>query len=268
MTRSQIGWSRRAATLAAAAVLMLTAGCGSAKHTTQTSGSNSSGGVSGTIQVFAAASLTGTFTALGKQFEAAHSGVKVQFQFAASSALATQITQGAKADVFASASPSNMDAVVKANGASGPQNFAKNEMEIAVQPGNPKKIATVADLTKPGIKVALCQAQVPCGKTALKVFANAKVTVKPVTEQPDVKSTLTQVESGSVDAGVVYVTDVKAAASKVAGVVIPETVNANTEYPIAVCTASKNKTAAQAWVDFVLSASGQTVLSGAGFESP
>ena len=222
------------------------------------SGSNSSSaGISGTIQVFAAASLTGTFTELGKQFEAAHTGVKVQFQFAASSALATQITQGAKADVFASASPTNMQSVVDAKDASGPKDFAKNIMEIAVPPDNPKKIDSLDDLAKPGVKVALCQAQVPCGKTALKVFTNAKITVKPVTEQPDVKSTLTQVENDSVDAGVVYVTDVKAAGSKVTGVQIPAGVNANTEYPIAVCSHSANKTAAEAYtIDAVRALSG------------
>lgn len=255
-------WGRGAAVVLAVVAVALTSACGSSKKSTST------GQVSGTIQVFAAASLTETFTALGKQFESAHAGTKVQFQFAASSALSTQITQGAKADVFASASPKNMQTVVDAKDASNPKNFAKNQMEVAVPPDNPKKIDSLDDLSKPGVKVALCQVQVPCGKTARQVFTNAKITVKPVTEQPDVKSTLTQVENDSVDAGVVYVTDVKAAGSKVVGVQIPSGVNASTAYPIAVCSASKNTATAQAWVDFVLSSTGQSTLSSAGFQSP
>lgn len=250
---------------AAVAVLTLVsvAGCGSSKK--KTSDSNK---ITGTIQVFAAASLTETFTALGKQFEAAHPGTKVSFQFAASSALSTQITEGAKADVFASASPSNMAAVVAAGDATDPKTFAKNQMEIAVPPGNPKQITSVADLAKSGVKVALCQAQVPCGKTALQVFSNAKITVKPITEQPDVKSTLTQIENGAVDAGVVYVTDVKAAGSKVVGVDIPAAVNASTDYPIAVIKDSSHRASAKAWEDFVLSSTGATALAAAGFLSP
>jgi molybdate transport system substrate-binding protein len=241
------------------------AACSSSKNS---SGGSSSNGISGTIQVFAAASLTEVFTDLGKQFEKDHPGTKVVFQFGASSALATNINQGDKADVFGSASPSNMQSVVDAGNASNPQTFAKNEMEIAVPPSNPGNVNSLDDLAKSGVKVALCQPQVPCGKTAQQVFSNAKITVKPVTEQPDVKSTLLQVENGAVDAGVVYVTDVKSAGSKVKGVVIPANVNASTAYPIAVVKASTNKPTAQAWVDFVLSGTGQSALKAAGFLSP
>jgi molybdate transport system substrate-binding protein len=238
-------------------------------------GGSSSGGspassksVSGTINVFAAASLTEAFTTLGKQFEAAHSGVKVVFNFAASSALATQITQGAPADVFASASTKNMDQVVSAGDASSPTSFVKNVMEIATPPSNPAHVASVNDLAKSGVKVALCQSQVPCGTTAAKVFANAKITVKPVTEEVDVKSVLAKVELDEVDAGVVYVTDVRAAGTKVKGITIPATVNASTTYPIAALTKSKNPTTAQAFVAYVLSSDGATVLTADGFEKP
>jgi molybdate transport system substrate-binding protein len=222
----------------------------------------------GTITVFAAASLMGTFTQLGTQFEAAHAGDKVKFSFGASSTLATQITNGAPADVFASAAPKNMDTVVKAGDASNPQTFAKNTAEVAVPPSNPAKVTSVNDLAKSSVKTALCQPQVPCGVVAAEVFKNAGITVKPVTLQPDVKSVLTQVELGNVDAGMVYVTDVMAAGSKVKGVTIPASDNASTSYPIATITSSKEMSIAQAFVAYVLSPAGQTVLSAAGFEKP
>ena len=262
--------SRFRSVVAAVIVGVLSTGmlpaCSSSKNSS--GGGSSSSGISGTVQVFAAASLTEVFTDLGKQFETDHSGSKVVFQFAASSALATNINEGDKADVFASAAPSNMQAVVHAGNATDPKTFAKNEMEIAVPPDNPGNVSSLNDLAKPSVKVAVCQPQVPCGKTALQVFENAKITVKPVTEQPDVKSTLAQVENDAVGAGVVYVTDVTSAGSKVKGVEIPANVNASTDYPIAVIKASTNKPTAQAWVDFVLSGTGQSALKAAGFLSP
>ena len=190
--------------------------------------------------MFAAASLTGSFTTLGQQFEAAHPGTKVTFSFGPSSGLATQITNGAPADVFASASPKNMGQVITAKAASTSTNFAKNQMEIAVPPANPAKITQLSDLAKPKVKVVLCAAAVPCGATARAVFTNAKITVKPVSNEVDVKSTLAKVQLGEADAGVVYVTDVLAAGPKVKGIEVPADVNASTEYPIAALTASKN----------------------------
>ncbi len=168
--------------------------------------------------MFAAASLMGTFTQLGKQFEAARPGDTVKFSFGRSSTLATQIADGAPADVFASAGPANIDTVVNAGDASSPQNFAKNTAEIAVPPKNPANVTSVRDLAKSSVKAALCQPKVPCGVVAAEVFKNTGVTVKPVTLQPDVKSVLTQVELSNVDAGMVYVTDVLAADTKVKGV--------------------------------------------------
>jgi molybdate transport system substrate-binding protein len=210
----------------------------------------------------------GTFTQLGKQFDAAHPGDTVKFSFGPSSGLATQITSGAPADVFASAAPANMDTVVTAGDAANPQDFAKNTMEVAVPPNNPAKVKSVNDLAKSSVKVALCQPQVPCGVVAAEVFKNASIKVKPVTLQPDVKSVLTQVELGSVDAGMVYVTDVMAAGSKVKGVQIPSSDNASTLYPIATITNSKHKSIAQSFVTYVLSPAGQQVLTAAGFQTP
>jgi len=229
---------------------------------------SSSAAATGTITVFAAASLMGTFTQLGMQFEAAHPGDTVKFSFGASSTLATQITDGAPADVFASAAPKNMDTVVNAGDASSPTDFAKNTAEVAVPPSNPANVTSVTDLAKSSVKVALCQPQVPCGVVAGEVFKNAGITVKPVTLQPDVKSVLTQVEVGNVDAGMVYVTDVKAAGSKVKGIPIPASDNASTLYPIATVSSSKELSIAQAFVAYVLSPAGQQVLAAAGFQAP
>ena len=259
--------------LAAAAV----AGCSSSSSPSTPSGStsspaaaagSSSAGQTGTITVFAAASLKETFTELGKQFEAAHPGDTVKFSFGASSALATQINSGAPADVFASASPKNMNQVVTAGNASNPQDFAKNVMEVAVPPSNPAKVTSVNDLAKSSVKTALCQPQVPCGVVAAEVFKNAKITVKPVTLQPDVKSVLTQVELGNVDAGMVYVTDVMAAGAKVKGVTIPASENASTLYPLAALRHSQEEAIAQAFVAYVLSPTGEQVLKAAGFQQP
>src|SRR5262245_8726330 len=248
------------------------AGCGSdddnGSSGSAANGSTPSPSLSGNITVFAAASLTESFTELGKQFEAANPGTKVTFSFAASSALAMQINSGAPADVFASASPKNMDQVVTAGGASDPKVFAKNVMEIATPPTNPAGVTSVNDLAKSSVKTALCQPQVPCGSVAQQVFTNAKLTVKPVTLEPDVKSVLSKVQLGEVDAGMVYVTDVMAAGDKVKGVQIAADVNASTSYPIAALSKSGNASVAAAFVDFVLSPAGESVLSAAGFEAP
>jgi len=258
---------RRFTITMAALAAVVVAGCSSSPTSAPAAGSSPAAST-GTITVFAAASLMGTFTQLGTQFEAAHPGDTVKFSFGPSSGLSTQITSGAPADVFASASPSNMDTVVSAGDASNPQTFAKNTMQVAVPPANPAKVTSVNDLAKSSVKVALCQPQVPCGKVAAEVFKNAGITVKPVTLQPDVKSVLTQVELGNVDAGMVYVTDVMAAGSKVTGITIPADVNASTLYPIATISSSKHKSEAQAFVAYVLSPAGQKVLTAAGFQQP
>jgi molybdate transport system substrate-binding protein len=258
-----------------AAVLALTA-CGSSGRSSATGASTSSGAagasssahLSGSITVLAAASLKESFTAIGKAFQTANPGTNVTFSFGASSTLAQQIIQGAPADVFASASGKNMQQVVDAKAASDPVAFAKNVLEIAVPPANPARIAALADLAKPSVRVALCQPQVPCGALATTVLGKAKVTVKPATLEQDVKSTLTKVQLGEVDAGLVYVTDVRSAGPKVKGVAIPGDVNAATTYPIAALSAAKNADLASAFVAYVLSGAGRSELTHAGFQSP
>jgi molybdate transport system substrate-binding protein len=261
---------RRFTVVAAGLAAVALAGCSSSSSggAASTASPASSSASTASITVFAAASLTGTFTEIGKQFEAAHPGDKVTFSFGPSSGLATQITNGAPADVFASAAPANMDQVVTAGDASNPQDFAKNIMEVAVPPSNPANVKSVNNLAKKSVKVALCQPQVPCGVVAAEVFKNAGITVKPVTLEADVKSVLAQVELNEVDAGMVYVTDVQAAGTKVKGVQIPADDNASTLYPIATISKSSHQSVAQAFVAYVLSPAGQQVLSAAGFEKP
>lgn len=250
--------------------LCLLAGCGSGGAGSQhagASGGSASVGAS-TVTVFAAASLQETFSTLAARYEAAHPNSTVKLNFGASSALALQINAGAPADVFASASVKNMTQVASGGSATNPVTFARNDMEIAVPPGNPAHIAGVRDLAKPGVKVALCQAQVPCGSTAVAVFSHAGVSVKPVTLEADVKSTLTKVELNEVDAGVVYRTDVRSAGPKVKGIEIPASLNASTDYPIAALTKAENPDGAKSFIAFVLSQQGTSVLEAAGFQQP
>jgi len=255
----------------AVAGLLLT-GCGDSSTPTASSSApgsaTSSPALSGTVNVFAAASLKEAFTRLGAQFEATHPGTRVVFNFGPSSGLATQIVAGSPADVFASASTRNMDQVIKVGAAASTTDFASNVMEIAVPPDNPAKVSRLSDLARSAVKVALCQKAVPCGVTAEKVFTNARLAVTPVTQEVDVKAVLTKVTLGEVDAGVVYVTDVRAAGDKVRGILIPAAVNASTKYPIATLTKAPNRAAAQAFTDYVLSADGAGVLASAGFAQP
>lgn len=245
----------------AAAVLVL-AGCSA-------SDAGASKDVSGEITVFAAASLTETFTQLGKDFEAAHPGTTVTFNFAGSSALARQLDQGAPADVFASAAPKNMTDVTGTGAITDkPVTFVTNTLEIAVPAGNPGKITGLADFAKQDLKIALCAEQVPCGAAARKVFEAAGVTPAPDTLEQDVKAALAKVSLGEVDAALVYKTDVTAAGDKVAGIEFPESGEAVNEYPIAACATAPNPAGAKAFVDFVLSDKGKAVLTEAGFGSP
>jgi molybdate transport system substrate-binding protein len=247
---------------AALALALVLGGCSSATS------ASSSDGHTGTITVYAASSLTGSFATLGARFEKAHPGAHIRFHYGASGTLATQINEGAPADVFASAAPKNMATVVSAGNAGGPVTFVKNRMEIAAAPGNPAHVRSLADLARSSVQVALCQPTVPCGVVAQRVLKNANVTVKPVASEPDVKATLATVEQGEVDAGLVYVTDVRAAGPKVAGVPVPDRLNATTEYPIAALTHARKPGLAKAFVAYVRSADGLKVLTAAGFLSP
>jgi molybdate transport system substrate-binding protein len=247
----------RASSLVASAVLL--AACGG-------SASPSNGSLSGSVSVFAAASLTDSFKALGTAFQTAHPGTTVQFNFAGSPTLVTQIEQGASADVFASADTTNLDKL-KADGfTSGTsQVFAHNKLEIVVASGNPKHITGLADLAKPGVIYITAAPTVPAGKYALQILASAGVKVTPKSLETDVKSVVSKIELGEADAGIVYVTDVKAAGSKVTGVPIPDSVNVIATYPIAAVKGSKSSNLGGAFIAYVLSAEGQATLQSFGF---
>jgi molybdate transport system substrate-binding protein len=252
-------------TAGAAVVLLGTvAGCGS----DDSSGSSGSSKQT-TLTVYAASSLTSTFTALGKKFEASHQGVQVSFSFGGSSDLVAQIQQGAPADVFASADAKNMDKAVSAKAVEGdPVDFASNTLEIAVPPDNPAHVTSLKDLAEPGTKVVVCAPEVPCGAATQKVEQSSKVTIKPVSEEQAVTDVLTKVESGEADAGLVYVTDVQAAGSKVTGVRFPESSSAVNTYPIAALSDSRHADLAKQFVDLVTGTEGQAVLADAGFGKP
>ncbi len=225
--------------------------------------------LTGTVVVFAAASLKDAFDSLGRKFDQDHPGVTMKFNYAGSSSLATQLGQGAPADLFASANTKNMKTVTSDNLTSGtPQVFARNTLEIMVGAGNPKHIKSVADLGSKDIKVAVCAPAVPCGAYSKEVFAKAGVTVHPVSEETSVSSVVTKVSLGEADAGIVYTTDVKAGGDKIAGVPIPASQNVIADYPISKLKDAPNSGGASAFMNYVLSAAGQKVLAGFGFMPP
>ncbi|WP_405627002.1 molybdate ABC transporter substrate-binding protein [Streptomyces sp. NBC_00016] len=275
MTRTarRTGRTMQVAALGVTALLALSA-CSSSDDSSSTdSGSSASASasdqLSGTVTVFAAASLKESFTTLGKEFEKAHPGTMVTFSFGGSDSLAASITGGAPADVFASASPKTMAIVTDAGDASGtPATFVRNQLEIATLPGNPDKIASLRDLTRSSLKVVLCDKTVPCGAAAQKALDASKLKLTPVSYEQDVKAALTKVELKEADAAVVYKTDVHAAGDKVEGVEFPESADAINDYPIVQLKDAQNTAAAKAFIALVQSAEGQKVLTEAGFLQP
>ncbi len=247
-----------------ACVLLALSGCSPSAATP-----GASGPPSGVVTVLAASSLTEAFTALGKDFEAAYPGTRVTFSFGGSSTLAQQVAGGAPADVFAAASPTTMATVTKAKLANGePQVFARNQLVIAVAPGDPKHIGSLADLAQPGLKVALCAPDVPCGAAARTALGAANVSVTPVTQAQDVKAALSTVELGEADAALVYRTDTRSAKGKVDAVEFPESAQAVTDYPVVALGHAPNPSGATAFVRFLLSSAGRTRLLDAGFQAP
>ncbi|MBK3631919.1 molybdate ABC transporter substrate-binding protein [Streptomyces sp. MBT97] len=276
MTRTahRTGRPMQVAALGATALLTLGAcsssdDSSSAKPDGSASSASAPGKLSGTVTVFAAASLKESFTALGEEFEKAHPGTKVTFSFSGSDSLAASITGGAPADVFASASPKTMKIVTDAGDASGtPATFVRNQLEIATLPGNPDKVSTLKDLTGSKLKVVLCDKTVPCGAAAQKALDAAGLKLTPVSYEQDVKAALTKVELKEADAALVYKTDVHAAGDKVEGVEFPESAEAVNDYPIVQLKDARNADAAKAFIALVRSAEGQKVLTGAGFLRP
>lgn len=230
------------------------------------------------LTVFAAASLTTSFTEIGKQFETANPGAKVTFNFAGSQSLRTQIEQGAHADVFASADTNNMNPL-KTQGLVGGDTtiFTRNRLVVIMPRNNPAGIKTLQDLSKNGIKLDIADASVPVGNYTLQVLdklsANAnygadfktRVLARVVSKENDVKQVVSKIALGEADAGIVYTTDAQAAIDKLTTIDIPDQFNVIAIYPIAVLKSSANPSLAQKFVDYMLSADGQAILAKSGF---
>lgn len=252
---------RRALSALVLLALFGTVGCSDSSSTNERPG--------GDIVVFAASSLTEAFTEMADAFTAANPDAHVTFNFAGSGDLVTQINEGAPADVFVSADDTNMQKLVDAGeNATEPVVIARNTFEIIVGPGNPKGVTGLADLASSDLIVVLCADTVPCGKGAAKVLGNAGVTVTPASLEDKVKGVVTKVTAGEADAGIVFVTDVKAAGGSAEGVEIPADVNVISNYPIAVTKEATNAEVAQAFIDFVATDAGQAILAKYGFLAP
>ncbi|AFM17039.1 molybdenum ABC transporter, periplasmic molybdate-binding protein [Mycolicibacterium chubuense NBB4] len=260
---------RRAVGVATLTCAMALVGACSSPQTATAPRTGASPAATGDLTVFAAASLKSTFTELGRRFERDHPGAKVAFDFAGSSDLAAQITQGAPADVFASADTTNMAKVVDAGDVTGePVPFATNTLTIVTPPGNPRGVRTFADLAKPGVQVVVCAPQVPCGSATEKVEKATGVTLSPVSEESSVTDVLGKITSGQADAGLVYVTDAQGAGKKVTTVPFPEAGGAVNTYPIAVLQKAANPAAAREFVELVTGPQGREALAAAGFAAP
>lgn len=244
-------------------------GSGTAASATATASATPTSELNGSITVFAAASLTATFTELAAAFEAEHPGVTVELNFAGSSDLVTQIVNGAPADVFAGADEKNMTKLTDAALIQGtPVDFATNVLEIAVPPTNPANITGFADLAREGVATVICAAQVPCGAATVAVEQATGVDIQPVSEESSVTDVLGKVTSGEADAGLVYVTDVAAAGDAVTGIEFAESSQAVNTYPIAPLAASANPDTAAAFAAYVSGDAGLAVLAAAGFGAP
>jgi molybdate transport system substrate-binding protein len=250
------------------ALLSAAAACGGGSATTPSTQATTSPKLTGSLTVLAAASLTGAFNTIKSQLQTSNPGLSIANSFAGSQQLVAQIQQGAPADVVATADTDTMNTLVKGSLVATPTVFARNLLEIAVAPGNPKGVKALSDLGNPALKVVLADPSVPAGKFARQALAKAGVTVNPVSNELDVKSVLQKVALGEADAGIVYVTDVKAAGNTVTGVAIAPADNVIATYPIAMVKATKNAGAAQAYINDVVSGPGQQVLRSQGFLSP
>jgi molybdate transport system substrate-binding protein len=229
------------------------------------------GGAGGSrpLIVFAAASLTESFKAIGAAFERTHAGLTVQFNFAGSSTLALQIAEGAPADVFAAADEASMQKLADTGAlAGGARLFASNRLAIVTPAGNPKHLGGLADLGRGGLTLALAAPAVPAGQYATEAFAKAGMTVPAASQEPDVKAVLNKVALGEADAGIVYVTDARAAAGRVEAIAIPDQLNVVARYPIAALRRAGNPADARAFVDFVLAPAARRILDGYGFIVP
>ncbi len=221
------------------------------------------------LTVSAASSLTDVFPVIADAFTKRYPGTEIKFNFAGSSTIMNQVIAGAPVDVVATASEPTMQIGVDSKQVLRPLIFARNSMTIAVPAGNPANIKSLADLERGGLLLGVCDPVVPCGATAVEIFAKNKLDVTPVTRELDVRSLLGKVISGDLDAGIVYITDVKAAGSKVEFIEIPVKENVMTTYPIAMVSATENTELSNRFVNFVrFSTTSQAILRAFGFAKP
>lgn len=221
------------------------------------------------LLVSAAASLTDAFTEIASAFQAAHPSVRVRLNLAGSSALRAQILEGAPADVFASADPSHMDRLDAAGELAGePRIFAQNALQIAVPPDNPGAVTGLEDFARSELLLGLCARGVPCGDLARVALTRAGVEPAIDTGEPDVRALLGKVELGELDAAIVYATDVIGSDGGVRGIDLPARAAVVARYPVAVLAGAPNPEAAHAFVEFVLSEQGRTILARHGFSLP
>ncbi|HEV7956393.1 MAG TPA: molybdate ABC transporter substrate-binding protein, partial [Marisediminicola sp.] len=222
--------------------------------------------LNGAIVVFAAASLTDSFTTIAGSFGEENPGVRVTLNFGGSTGLAAGILAGAPADLFAAASSETMRAVSDAGLAVEPTVFARNFLAIAVPEGNPAGITGLADFADPAKRIALCAPRVPCGAAAARVLDAAGINAVPDTLEEDVRAALTKVELGEVDAALVYRTDVLAADARVDGIELRQAAGAGNDYSITRLSDARNPRAAAAFATYVLGPKAQDLLGEAGFE--
>lgn len=253
--------ARRSAWLAIAGIALWTSGCA---ETTPAAADD------GAVSVFAAASLTDSFTELGEAFMEQHPELEVTFNFGSSSDLVNQINEGAPADVYASADQANMAKLTEGEGTDGtPSTFATNSLEIIVEAGNPQRIDGLNNLAaEPDLIVVSCAPEVPIGAYSQQVLDAAGLAVEFDSLEENVRAVVEKVVTGEADAGIVYVTDVTAAGDAAEGVEIPADVNVTAKYPIAVTTTAADPDAAAAFKAFVLGPDGQEILADHGFGAP
>jgi len=252
-------------------LLLVVAGCRSATRpstTTTTGGASGRRSATGKVRVLAAASLTESFTDEQATLRVSDPGLSITFGFGGSGALVAQVQEGAPADVIATADTASMKRLTDAGLVDALAIFARNRLQILVAPRDPKGVTSLADLARPDLKVVLGDESVPAGRYAAQALRAAGVTVKPVSNEADVKAAVAKVTTGEADATIVYVTDVAAAGSKGQGVEIPDAQNVSADYPIAIVKATPNRAAAVAFVDAVLHGSGRDALRRRGYLPP